>query len=98
MSNSFKVIDGGFGRGGGPEDPMLMKRVERLEEDVREIRKDVSDIKERLARMEGGFAAIHAKLDALPTVWTFVVALIGAVLASGALTAGIVALFIGTLR
>ncbi len=68
---------------------MLEQRVARLEEDVKEIRGDVrvirddiGDIKERFARMEGGFAGINAKLDALPTIWTFVVALIGSVIAA----------------
>jgi hypothetical protein len=84
------------GDGGGPEDPMLLQRVERLEADVAEIRNDVKEInrrigglEERLARMEGGFAAIDAKLDALPTVWTFTIGVIGTVCAVLAITLGL---------
>jgi hypothetical protein len=76
--------------GSGPEDPLLERRVERLETDVRDIRDRVGKIEERLARIEGGFVGINAKLDALPTVWTFSAALIGVVIAMGGLTLAIV--------
>ena len=71
---------------------MLEARVARLEEDVREIRTDVrtirdrvGQIEERLARIEGGFEALHHRLNALPTVWTFTVALLGAVIGASGL-------------
>lgn len=93
MSNivRFPGSDDG-GSDGGPEDPMLGQRVARLEEDMKEVRGDVRNIRDRLgvieeclARIEGGFTGINAKLDALPTVWTFVVALVGSVIAAVAI-------------
>jgi hypothetical protein len=92
----FRVIEGGGPSGGGPEDPMLSVRVAYLEEAVREVRSDIREIRsdirsisdrtgrieERLARIEGGFEALHHRLNALPTIWTFTVALIAAVISS----------------
>jgi len=84
---------------------MLEARIARLETDVHEIRGDINEVnrrlgglEERFARMEGGFDAMRAQIAALPTIWTFVVALVGSVLTSGALTAAIVALFSGMLK
>ncbi len=98
MVEKFTVIEGGFG-GSGPRDPMLVQRVGRLEEDVKEIRGDVrvirghvGKIEERLARIEGGFTGINAKLDALPTIWTFTWALIIQFVAIIGVVAGILAL------
>jgi len=42
--------------GGGPEDPMLERRVEALESDVR-------DVKAILSRLEAGFARVEEKLS-----------------------------------
>ena len=78
---------------------MLEQRVARLEEDVKEIRGDVrvirdhvGKIEERLARIEGGFTGINAKLDALPTIWTFTWTLIIQFVAIIGVVAGILAL------
>ena len=78
---------------------MLEQRVARLEQDVKEIRSDVrvirdhvGKIKERLARIEGGFTGINAKLDALPTIWTFTLALIIQFVAIIGVMVGILAL------
>lgn len=71
---------------------MLEARVGRLEEDMREVRADLLDVRvrvgkieERSARMDGGFAAIHAKRDALPTVWRFALGVVATVVAVAAL-------------
>ena len=44
-------------------------------------------LKERFARMEGGFDAMRARLDAMPTVWHFTLGLIATVVAVAALFA-----------
>lgn len=79
---------------------MLEERVARLESDVREIRTDVRDIRdrigrieERFARIEGGFETIHHRLNALPTVWTFTVALVAAVMGASGLAFAVARLF-----
>lgn len=86
---------------------MLEQRVAWLEEnvreirgDIREIRSDVRDIRdrtgrmeERLARIESGFEAIHHRLNALPTVWSFTIALVAAVMGASGLAFAVARLF-----
>ena len=100
MTDRFNVIDGGFGRGGGgPEDPMIGMRVERLEadmsvlrSDMREVRDRMGKIDERLARMEGGFEALHHKLDARPTTFALIAIVITNLLATAGIMVGLAAL------
>ena len=61
---------------------MIAQRVARLEEDVKEIRHSVSEMSGRMGRMEIGIAKIQSRVEMLPTVWTFVVALIATVFAA----------------
>lgn len=58
------VYRGGKGAGGGPEDPMLETRVGRLEDEVREMRRDLAGVNETLARIDG-------RLSGLPTGFQF---------------------------
>jgi hypothetical protein len=92
----FPGAQSSSGGDGGNLGSMLEFRVARLEESVGEMRSDIREmrseirelgnrvgrIEERLARMEGGFEALHHRFNALPTVWTFTVALVAAVIGS----------------
>ena len=54
--SEFRVIQGGGegddpSDGGGPEDPMLEQRVARLEYDVKDVRRNVSEMNDRMGRM-----------------------------------------------
>ena len=50
--------------GGGPYDSGMEARVANLEQDMREVKADLTDIKITLARLETRFDAVDAKLDA----------------------------------
>ncbi len=79
--------------GDGPEDPMLEQRVARLEEDVREIRRSTSEMNDRMGRMEIGIAKIQARIEMLPTIWTFVVALIATVFTAVGVVIAVISAF-----
>ena len=49
--SKFKVITGGRDGGDGPEDPMLDKRVEALEADMKQVRASLNEIKTTLSEM-----------------------------------------------
>lgn len=70
---------------------MLEQRVARLENDVHEIRNEVVQMNERMGRMEVGIDKIHSRVEQLPTVWTFVTALIGTVFTAVATVIAVVA-------
>ena len=53
MSDRLRGAPDQGGDGGGPEDPMVGMRVARLEDDMKEVRKDLASIKETLARIDG---------------------------------------------
>ena len=59
FKNMTKINTASSG-GSGPEDPMLEKRVETLENDVKEV-------KASLSRLEIGFARIEEKLSHIAT-------------------------------
>lgn len=102
MSDKVHYLHGG---GGGPEEPMLEQRVARLEADVSEIRSDVRDIRtdiremngrmlrleERMGRMEVGIQKLTDRIENIPTNWTFVATLVGAVFAALATVLGAIA-------
>ena len=81
------------GGGGGPEDPMLEQRVAHLEEDVRDIRRSMSEMNDRMGRMEIGIAKIQARIEMLPTIWTFVVALIATVFTAVGVVIAVISAF-----
>jgi hypothetical protein len=81
------------GSGGGPEDPMLEQRVAHLEEDVRDIRRSMSEMNDRMGRMEVGIAKIQARIEMLPTIWTFVVALVATVFAAVGVVIAVISAF-----
>ncbi len=72
---------------------MLEQRVAHLEEDVREIRRSTSEMNERMGRMEIGIAKIQSRVEMLPTVWTFVVALIATVFAAVGVVIAVISAF-----
>lgn len=66
-----------FPGGRGPDDPILGHRVDRLEEDVREIKtllrdqsRVLTDIQIKLGSIEGRIASLENRIGALPTTWT----------------------------
>ena len=74
------------GGGSGPEDPMLERRVDTLEADMKEVKSSLSRIEVTLARMDGTLsqlpkasdftrlsteiAEVKGKVSNLPTTWT----------------------------
>ena len=72
---------------------MLEQRVARLEEDVREIRRSTSEMNERMGRMEIGIAKIQSRIEILPTVWTFIVALVATVFTAVGVVIAVISVF-----
>ena len=72
---------------------MLEQRVAHLEEDVRDIRRSMSEMNDRMGRMEIGIAKIQARIEMLPTIWTFVVALIATVFTAVGVVIAVISAF-----
>ena len=72
---------------------MLEQRVGHLEDDVRDIRRSVTEMNERMARMEVGIAKIQSRVEMLPTIWTFVVALIVTVFSAVGVVIAVISAF-----
>ena len=72
---------------------MLEQRVGHLEDDVRDIRRSVTEMNERMGRMEVGIAKIQSRVEMLPTIWTFVVALIVTVFSAVGVVIAVISAF-----
>lgn len=82
----FKTIEGGRGKGSGPEDPMIEQRVTRLEEDMKDIKSSLKTIEAKLGSIDLSVAEMKGKLSQAPN-W---IQLIGLTLATWAAGAAIV--------
>jgi len=60
-ANIRLAIDNTGGGSGEPPDGAMEVRIDRLEEDVRELRVDMKDVRERLPRIEEQIKALPAK-------------------------------------
>lgn len=61
---------------GGPDDPTLLQRVGRLEEDMKDAKSTLRGIETKLgsievalARIDGRLAGLEGRLQQIPTVW-----------------------------
>jgi hypothetical protein len=89
MNNILRFPGSG---GSGPEDPMIERRVARLEDDMKDIKSSLKSIESKLgsievsvAEMKGRAGGVESRLSAMPTTWQLMTFTIGAVLGSAGL-------------